>query len=69
KQVDEIDYRNELLRLTDDSYWAISDDYLDEFYRWKESDYIIIGSSKNSLYKNILINVTLNHYVEANLYD
>lgn len=69
KQVDELDYRNEFVRLTDDSYWAISDAYLDEFYEWKESDYIIIGSSKSSRYKSILINVTLNHYVEANLYD
>ncbi len=69
KQIEELDYRVALAVLNDDSYWAISDDYLDNFYQWKESDYIIIGSSNKSCYKSILINVTLNHYVEANLYE
>jgi hypothetical protein len=69
KQVYELDYRNEFLRLTDNSYWFISDDDLDKFYEWNESDYIIIGSSQKSLYKNILINVNLNHYIKAYLYE
>lgn len=69
KQIDEIDYRNQLVRLTDDSYWSISDSCLDDFYRWSESDYIIIGSSNRFSSTNILINVTLNQYADANLYD
>lgn len=69
KQIEELDYRVGLLRLSDDSYWGISDEYLDQFYHWRESDYIIIGSSNKSYYKNILINVKLNQYVEACLYE
>lgn len=69
KQVEEIDRRTGLVELTDGSYWIVSDADLSKFNLWEEYDYIIIGASKSSSYKNILINVTLNHYIEANPYE
>jgi len=66
RQVSGINLESRQILLSDGSAWFTSDSQLS---KWKERDYIIIGvTNHGSKYRNILINVALNQFIEAESY-
>lgn len=68
KQVVGLNYEDGRVLLNDKSAWLVSDKYQNKLQKWEEKDYVIIGVNSNSHYRNILINVTLDQYIEAENY-
>ncbi len=68
KQVTELDIADGDITLSDGSSWRVATAFKKDLTKWQVSDYVIIGES-NQKNRNILINVTLNQYVESINYN